>query len=128
MCSSLWYMHLPYDFLPLQICTSHIEMTIHSGILSSILSPFLSKIDKWVEKKEGKKRRYKQGTHGVKCVKHVTNDQNMINMHNHGNPQKLVLIRVQNNEKMSFGHFIKYLECTHYTCKLNNAWTYENLV
>ena len=66
-------------------------------------------------------------THEEKCVKHTTNDQNMINMHNHGNPQSLVLIGVQNNEKMSFGHFIEHLECTHYTFMLNNAWTYENL-
>ena len=70
---------------------------------------------------------HEQGPHGAKCVKHATNNQNMINMHNHGNPQKLILIKVQNNEKMSFGHFIKHLECTHYTCMLNNAWTYENL-
>ena len=41
---------------------SHIEMTIHSGILSSILSPFLSQIDKWVNRKEWKKKkRYEQG-------------------------------------------------------------------
>ena len=64
---------------------------------------------------------HKQGPHGAKCVKHATNNQNMINMHNHGNPQKMILIEVQNNEKMSFGHFIKYLERTHYTCMLNNA-------
>ena len=66
-------------------------------------------------------------THGEKCIKHNTNDQNMINMNNYGDPQSLVLIRIQNNNKMSFGHFIKHLECTHYTCMLNNAWTYENL-
>ena len=65
-------------------------------------------------------------THGEKYVKHTTNDQNMINMHNHGNPQKLVLIRVQNNEKMSFKNFIKHLDCTHYTYMLNNVWTYKN--
>ena len=52
-------------------------------------------------------------THETKCVKHTTNDQYMINMYNYGNPQKLVFIGVQNNEKMSFGHFIKHLECTH---------------
>ena len=69
---------------------------------------------------------HEQGTHGAKCVKHITNNQNMTNMHNHGSPQKLVLIGVQNNEKMPFGHFIKHLECTHYTCMLNNVWTYEN--
>ena len=67
-------------------------------------------------------------THGEKCVKHTTNDQNMINMNNYGYPQNLVLIGVQNSEKMSFGHFIKHLECTHYTCMLNNARTYEKLV
>ena len=49
-------------------------------------------------------------------------------MHNQGNPQKCVLIGVQNNEKMSFWHFIKHIECIHYTCMLNNARTYENLL
>jgi len=34
------------------------------------------------------------------------------NMHNHGNSQNLLLIEVQNNTKMPFGHFIKYLVCT----------------
>ena len=57
---------------------------------------------------------HEQGTHKAKCVKHATNNQNMINIDNHGNPQKLVLIRVQNNKKIPFGHF-------------NNAWTYKNL-
>ena len=66
-------------------------------------------------------------THGAKCVKHTTHDQNMINMNNCSDPQKLVLIGVQNNEKISFGHFIKHLKCTHYTCMLHNVWTYENL-
>ena len=47
--------------------------------------------------------------HGAKYAKHTTNDQNMINIHNHGNSQKLVLIGVQNNKKMPFGHFIKHL-------------------
>ena len=61
---------------------------------------------------------HEQGTYEAKCVKHVTNNQNMINMHNHGNPQKLVLIKVQNNEKMSFEHFIKHLMCTYKT----NMW------
>ena len=31
---------------------------------------------------------HEQGPHGAKCVKHATNNQNMINMHNHGNPPK----------------------------------------
>ena len=66
-------------------------------------------------------------TQGAKCLKPTTNDQNMINMNNYGDPQNLVLIGVQNNEKMSFGHFIEHLKYTHYTCMLNNAWTYENL-
>ena len=48
-------------------------------------------------------------------------------MNNYGDPQSLVLIGVQNNEKMPLGHFIKHLECTHYTCMLNNTWTYEKL-
>ena len=38
-------------------------------------------------------------THGAKCVKHTTNDQNMLSMHKHGNPQKFVLNEFQNNEK-----------------------------
>ena len=48
---------------------------------------------------------------GLKCVKHTTNDQNMINMYNHGNSQSLELIRVQNNTKMPSEHFIKHLVC-----------------
>ena len=51
-----------------------------------------------------------------KCVKHTPNDQNM---YNHGNPQNLVLIRVQNNTKMPFEHFVKHLVCTYKT----NTWT-----
>ena len=66
-------------------------------------------------------------TQGANCIKHTTNDENMINMNNYGDPQNLVLIGVQNNNKMSFEHFIKHIECTLYTCMLNNAWTYENL-
>ena len=57
-------------------------------------------------------------TFGLKCVKHTPNDQNMINKFNHGNPKSLVLIGVQNNTKMSFGHFIKHLMCTYKT----NMW------
>ena len=53
-----------------------------------------------------------------KCVKHRSNDQNMINQSNHGNPQSLELIGVQNNTKMPFGHFIKHLVCTYKT----NMW------
>ena len=64
---------------------------------------------------------HEQGTHKAKCVKHATNDQNMMNMYNHVNPQKLVLIRIQNNEKIPLGYFIKHLEYTHYTCMLNNV-------
>ena len=40
---------------------SHIEMAIYSGILSSILSQFLSRIDKTIKRNEGKKRRYELG-------------------------------------------------------------------
>ena len=40
---------------------SHIEMTIHTSILSGILSPFLSRIDKLIKRKKGMKRRYEQG-------------------------------------------------------------------
>ena len=42
---------------PKNVHMSHIEMTKHIGILS----PFLSRIDKWLKRKEGKKRRYEQG-------------------------------------------------------------------
>ena len=48
-------------------------------------------------------------------------------MNNYGDPQSLALIGDQNNNKMSFGHFIKHLKCTHYACMLNNARTYENI-
>ena len=48
-------------------------------------------------------------THEAKCVKHTINDKYMINMHNYDNPQSLVLIGIQNNEKLSFGHFVKHL-------------------
>ena len=42
-------------------------------------------------------------------------------MNNNGDPKNLVLIGVQNSSKMPFGHFIKHLEYTYYTCMLNNA-------
>ena len=48
-------------------------------------------------------------------------------MNNYGDLQILVLIGVQNSEKMPFRYFIKHLECTHYTCMINNVRTYENL-
>ena len=38
--------------------------------------------------------KHEQGTHREKCVNHTTNDQNMINKNNYGDPQKLVLIGV----------------------------------
>ena len=60
-------------------------------------------------------------THEAKCIKHTTNYQNMININNYGDLQNLVLIGVQNNNKMPLGHFIKHIECTNYTCMLNNA-------
>ena len=50
----------------------------------------------------------------------------MINMNNYGYPKNLVLIGVQNKNKMSFEHFIKHIECIHHTCMLNNALTYED--
>ena len=37
---------------------SHIEMTTQTCILFGILSPFLSRIDKKIKRKKGKKRRY----------------------------------------------------------------------
>ena len=40
-----------------------------------------------------------QSTIGSKCVKHTPNDQSMINKSNHGNPQSLELIEVENNIK-----------------------------
>ena len=52
------------------------------------------------------------------CKTHTPNDQNMINKSNHGNPQSLVSIGVQNNTKMPFGHFIKHLMCIYKT----NMW------
>ena len=62
-------------------------------------------------------------TIGSKCVKHTTNDQNMINMYNHGIFQSLVLIGVQNNTKIPFEHFVKHLVCTYKT----NMWAmYEH--
>ena len=45
---------------PKNVHMSH-KMTKHTGILSGILSPFLLRIDKWIKRKEGKKRRYEQG-------------------------------------------------------------------
>ena len=57
-------------------------------------------------------------TFGSKCVKHTTNDQNMINKSNHGNPQGLELIGVQHTIKMPFRHFIKHLICNYKT----NMW------
>ena len=62
-------------------------------------------------------------TFGSKYVEHTPNGQNVINKFNHGNPKSLVLIKVQNNIKMSFGHFIKHLICTYKT----NMWAmYEH--
>ena len=49
------------NFPPKNVHMSHIEMTKHTGILFGILSPFFSQIDKWIKRKEGKKRRYEQG-------------------------------------------------------------------
>ena len=54
-----------------------------------------------------------QSTFRSKCVKQTTNDQNMINKSNQGNPQSLELIGVQNNTKMPFEHFLKHLICTY---------------
>ena len=49
-------MHLPYEIsLPTNVHKNHIEMTILSYILSSILFPSLARIDKRAKKKEGKK-------------------------------------------------------------------------
>ena len=67
MSSPPWYMHLPYECaqgritLPKSVHMNNIEMTIQTCILSSILSPFLSQIEKTTKRKEGKKRRYEQG-------------------------------------------------------------------
>ena len=57
----------PYEYargritLPKSVHMSHIEMMIHTSILSGILSPFLSRIDKLIKRKKGMKRRYEQG-------------------------------------------------------------------
>ena len=40
-----------------------------------------------------------QSTHGAKCVKHTTNDQNMLNMNKYVKTQNLILIGVQESEK-----------------------------
>ena len=42
---------------PNSVNMSHIEMTIQTCIFSGKLSPFLSRIDKTIKRKEGKKRR-----------------------------------------------------------------------
>ena len=140
-------MHLSYRIsLPLQMCMrnrisppkdvhkSHIEMTKHS----SILSPFLSGINKGSRRNEGKRWRYDQCmtrvarcvqkvamcnawlmhgkcTCGARCVKYTTNYPNMFLMRKHEKPQSLVLIKVQTSEKMSKKHFIKHLACTLWT-------------
>ena len=39
-------------------------------------------------------------TYEEKCVKHTTNDQNMLYMNKNGKAQNLVLIRVQKEEKI----------------------------
>ena len=46
---------------PKSMHMSHIEMTIQTRILIDILFPFLSRIDKTIKWKEGKKIRYEQG-------------------------------------------------------------------
>ena len=64
-------------------------------------------------------------THGAKCVKHTYNDQNIINMHNHGNPQKLVLIEVQKSEKNTIKAFYQTLKSAHthmYVKYCMNIW------
>ena len=50
-------------------------------------------------------------TNWAKCVKHTPNDQNMVTKFNQWYSQKLELIWVQNNTKMSLKHFDKYLAC-----------------
>ena len=53
----------------------------------------------------------------AKCVKHTTNDQNMLSMHKHGNPKKFELNGVQNNEKKyHIGILSNTFECIHDTC------------
>ena len=42
-------------FPPKNVHMSHIEMTILTGILSGVPSPFLSRIDKWIKRNERKK-------------------------------------------------------------------------
>ena len=44
-------------------------------------------------------------THGEKCIKYTTNDQNMININNYGDPHNLVLIRVQNKQQNTIWTF-----------------------
>ena len=49
--------------------------------------------------------------HRPKCVKHNNKDGNMLQMSKYGNPQSLVLIRVQTDAKMSKRLFVKNLAC-----------------
>ena len=51
--------------------------------------------------------------YGKICVKHTTNDQNMINMNNYGDPEKLVLIGVQKSEKNTIEAFYQTLKSAH---------------
>ena len=57
----------PYEYArgrispPKNVHMCHIEMMKHIGLLSGILSPFLSRIDKLIKRNEGKERRYEQG-------------------------------------------------------------------
>ena len=63
-------------------------------------------------------------TCGARRVKYTTNEPNIFLMRKHERPQSLVLIRVQISEKMPKRHFIKYLVCTLWITKWNNAWTW----
>ena len=59
MSSPSWYMHLSYGNSPLRMCTRDRispPMNVHkSHIEMKILSLFLSQIEKWTKKTEGKK-------------------------------------------------------------------------
>ena len=51
----------PMNFSPYECAQGRISPLKNVHISHKIFSPFLSRIDKWINRKEGKKRRYEQG-------------------------------------------------------------------
>ena len=66
---------------------------------------------------------HEQAIIGANCVKHTSNDRNMLQLSKHGNPQILVLIGIQTNAKMPKGHFIKHLACMNKPYMIKDART-----